>query len=138
MAEEKKKKTWVKWAIIVVVVVVVLIILYMLFKPGQQGNIYASAESLTKAKSGMYGGWKDAWNPDAIDKLKQLIPGEYSPGISNGDAYGRGWLKGMDLEPTLSNVNEFATDIEAYGKASFKKPHWEVTKGSFLTETATA
>lgn len=139
MAEEKKKKSWVKWVVIVIVVVIVIILLWMLFKGGSgAGNKYASADTLKKVKGGTYAKWKDVWNSDAITKLNSLIPGTYTTNISNGDAYGRAWLKGMDVEPTLDNVNEFATDIEAYGKASFKKAHWEVTTGSFVNETATA
>lgn len=143
MAEATDKKgkmnKWVKFGLIAFVVIIVVVVLYMLFKPAAaKANKYASADSIAKAKSGTYAKWADTWDNAAIAKLNGLIPGEYSTGISKGDAFGRAWLKGMDLDATVTNVDTFSSDISAYGSASFKKAHWEVTKGSFLSSTATA
>ncbi|MCW5907312.1 MAG: hypothetical protein KIS94_05600 [Chitinophagales bacterium] len=140
MAEEKKKEGWSTTTKVVVAIVVILIIILLVwaffFRNSAKGNQYASAGTIQKVKSGNYTAWKDSFNEDAITKLQQLIPGTYWQNISNGDAYGRAWLKGMNLEPTLKNVNEFAEDITQYGKASFKKPHWEITTGSFVNATS--
>ena len=131
--------TKVKVIISVAVVVVVVVIVYFLLKGT---NKYASAESLKKAKSGTYGKWGTGSGAGGNDWFNYIAAanslfGDMGNSLGTGgdaQAYASGWLRGMDLNRTKENLQEFQADIKKYvGNSSLRKPDWQVTTGSFLT-----
>lgn len=119
-------------AIVLLVAIVVYVIYYFLKGGPATGNKYGSAEAIKAGKSGSDGKWTDSGNDGFSDLFTLGINGEYSTGIYNADAYGQAWFKGMNIKESKANVAKYGSEIVAYANSSFKKPHWEVTVGSFL------
>lgn len=128
----------VKIGIAVVLVVVAIVVIYFLLRKKAAANKYASAESITKAKSGSYGTWNNNvvggdvnWYP-YVDKCTSLFG-------ANSQPYASAWLKGMNVSRSLANLDEFKADITKYvNNTSLRKNDWEVTEGEFLKSTPIA
>lgn len=138
MAEEKKAGWSTKKKVIVGAIILIVILLAVWFFTRAKGNQYAGGDTLKKIKAGNFGPWVE-WPADktAVDaefaKLDSTpfatAPNDWPKGI----IYGAAWCKGMNIAYSKANLNEFKTDIQKYvGNASLRKPHWEVTTGSFL------
>lgn len=140
MAAEAKtgKKKWLKWVAIVVVIVVVALVLWYMWKGNASANQYGSAEAVKAGSTGQYGAWSDSGNDAGFSALFGIgIEGVFWQNIYNADAYGQAWFKGMNIKLNAENVNRFKADVVKFASnASLRKPHWEVTTGSFLKATA--
>lgn len=119
---------------IVLLIAIVVYVIYYFTKSSAVGNKYASAEALAAGKSGSAGTWTDTGNDGFNDLFTLGITGEYSPGIYIADAMGQAWFKGMNIKLSAANVAKYGADVAKYANDSaLRKPHWQVTKGSFLT-----
>lgn len=123
---------------VVVLIIIALAIYFFFFR--SSGNQYASAATLKAINSGSFGKFVE-WpsNAAAVDlelaKIdNSLVWDGADPSWKKGNIYGAAWLKGMDIAYSVDNVNKFNGDIARYVKnEKLRKPHWEVTKGSFRT-----
>ena len=118
----------------IIVVIVIAIIVYISMKSG--GTQFVSAAAMKKLKSGTYGTYSDSVGTDQYNAFyaaaSALDSSQYSAGVNKGEAFARGWLKGVNIAMNKDNVATFQSDISAYIANSAAKPHWEVTAGSLL------
>lgn len=133
----------VKITIAVVLVLVAIVVIYFLLRKGASGNRYGSADAVAAGTKGTYGAYNAAYTAQdvtpAVVELKNKIAGDYSAGISNAEAYGQAWFKGMNIAFTAANVNRYGNEAKKFAdNSSLRRENWNVAIGEFLTDTGTA